>query len=245
MTTYYPRISVVWLLLSGFLALTVWPATSQQKLRMVTEIVDPFQVIKNDQVTGIAVEHIRTIFDKAKIEMPKVEAHPWSRAFKIAKERPNTLIFGMVRTADREPDFEWVGKFAETSFHLFGLKSNRHIRIRTLQDVKRYSIALRRGDVSYEYFRKHGFYESENVLLVFEREIVDRLFFNNKLDLIISSPFLMSQQARIYNTDIDLYETKFRLSDLDVEFYLAAHPKTDRTLIRKLREHWPKEHLQY
>ena len=245
MVKRYQFISVVWFLLAGGLTFIALPAHSQQKLRIVTEIVDPFQVVKNDQVTGIAVEHIRGIFNKAKLDMPKVEAHPWSRAFKIAKERPNTFIFGMVKTAEREPDFEWVGKFAETSFYLFGLKSNRHIRIKTLQDVKRYSIALRRGDVSYEYFRKHGFYESENVLLVFEREIVDRLFFNNKLDLIISSPFLMSQQAQIYKADINLFEPKFRLSDLDVDFYLAAHPKTDKALIRKLREHWPKEHLQY
>lgn len=220
-------------------------AAQPQDLRIVTEILDPFQVVKDDKVTGIAVEHIRSIFHTAQLSMPDVEGHPWSRAFKIAEERPNTLIFGIVRTPEREQKFEWVGKFAQTTFYLFGLKSRAHIQINTLEDVKNYAIALRRGDVTYHYFKRNGFVENENLLLVFERSVVERLFFNGKLDVIVSSPFLMREQAKVFGVDESLYEPKFRLPELDVSFYLAAHPQTDPQLIETLRQHWPTEHLQY
>lgn len=48
----------------------------------------------------------------------KIDTMLWSRAYNIANNTPNTLIYPLTRTKERETHFEWIKKIDEHRFHL-------------------------------------------------------------------------------------------------------------------------------
>ena len=94
----------------------------QAKVRIVTEHLAPFQISENHELIGgiVAIE-VQQLINKVLPEN-KIEVLPWARAFQIASERPNTIIFSLVRTPDREDKFIWIGKVAHVPMELITLK---------------------------------------------------------------------------------------------------------------------------
>lgn len=213
--------------------------------RIMTEIMDPFQVMERGKLKGSNVDFVRKVFSSAKIDLPRIDVYPWPRAFESAQQPGNRFIFPMVRTPEREDRFNWVGKIAESEFFLYGLKSDQSIGIGKLADAKQFKIALMKNDVAYNYFKRNGFNDGEHLLVMSERETIEKLFFNGRLPVIISSPFLINQQARLHGKNPQDYEKKYFLADLTVEFYLASSLTTDRNLIKLLQQNWPDEVLKH
>lgn len=205
---------------------------------IMTEIMDPFQTMERGKLKGSNVEFVRQVFSNAQVKLPRIDIYPWPRAFKTAQEQGNRLIFPMVRTADREALFEWVGKIAESDFYLYGRKNNR-LELNNLEDVKQLQVALMKNDVAYNYFKQKGFESGKNLLVMSDRETIEKLFFNERLPIIISSPFLIQEQAKLHGKNPAEYEQKYFLKDLTVEFYLAASLTTDQNLIERLKQSWP------
>lgn len=207
--------------------------------QIMTEIMDPFQVMENGKVQGRNTVFVRDAFARAGLSIPHIDVYPWPRAFKTAQKNGNRFIFPIVRTTEREPLFKWVGKIAESSFYLYGLKDNNEDEILTLEDAKTHEIAIMKDDVAYNYFISKGFEEGKNLRVMSDRRTVEKLFFNQRLEIIISSPFLIKQQAKVHGKDPENYEPKFHLQDLTIEFYLAASPSTHDELIKALKTNWP------
>ncbi|MCC2617422.1 hypothetical protein LJ739_14310 [Aestuariibacter halophilus] len=213
--------------------------------RVVTEILEPMQQFDGETLTGTNVEFIREVFADAGLTLPQIEVYPWVRAYDIALKTPNVFIFAMVRNQSREPLFEWVGPMATSHFALYGRKDNPSLQIDSLEDAKQLTISLMKNDAAYLYFRDHGFVEGENLMAVTDRDVASALFFAGRLEVIVSSAWLIEQEAKVHNVTPGLYEPKLLLPDLDVTFYLAASQGTDPRLIEALKRVWPADRLQY
>ena len=61
----------------------------------------------------------------------------------------------------------------------------------------------------------------------------------------VSSERFLHYQAGKHGFDANLVEPAYALNDLTVDYYLAAHPQTDKALIETLQLHWPDEPLQH
>jgi hypothetical protein len=58
---------------------------------------------------------MREVFNHTSHDV-EMEALPWARAYRVAKEQGNTIIFNIARTANREKQFKWIGKITEVLF---------------------------------------------------------------------------------------------------------------------------------
>lgn len=211
------------------------------EVRLVSEVIAPFQILRDGQLNGKNVEFLRSVFARAGLSFPSVEVFPWARAYQTALRQPNTMVFATVRTPEREADFIWVGPLAKSEYYLFGLKSRKDIQIDSLPAAKGFRIGTTNRDASHEYLSRHGFKDDVNLLLLPDWSQVERLFFNQKLDLIVSSPFFLAHQVKKFGLQMSMFEPKYHLSALDVTFYLAANRQTDPRMIELLRRHWPKQ----
>ncbi len=218
--------------------------SSPETFQIMTEIMDPFQVMQRGKLKGSNVEFVRQVFSNAQVKLPRIDIYPWPRAFQTAQLEGNRFIFPMVRTADREALFEWVGKIAESDFYLYGRKNNK-LELNNLEDVKHLQVALMKNDVAYNYFKQKGFESGKNLLVMSDRETIEKLFFNERLPIIISSPFLIQEQAKLHGKNPAEYEQKYFLKDLTVDFYLAASLTTDQNLIERLKQSWPDSILKH
>ena len=143
--------------ISLVIALALFSSICQAQTRLITEIIEPFQMMDNERLTGSNVEYLRGIYRKAKIPFPDIEVYPWVRGYDIVKNTPNTMLFAMVRTQWREPDFIWVGHMATTRYYLYKLKGNDKVRVANIQDVRKFVLAVVKEAFAHEYFVSKGF----------------------------------------------------------------------------------------
>jgi polar amino acid transport system substrate-binding protein len=91
------------------------------ELHFLTEHSPPSQYLNEageiDGVTIQLIRHLQTQLD----ERLRFTLLPWARALKLARQRPNTVLFETVRTPAREPYFQWVGPIKFFDMQLYTL----------------------------------------------------------------------------------------------------------------------------
>ena len=84
--------------------------------RVYTEHFPPYSYIEDHQIKGFAAEYVEEVFKQADIKF-EMKLYPWPRAFRTAKETPNSLVFSTVRNAQREDSFVWVGPIQQIEIY--------------------------------------------------------------------------------------------------------------------------------
>ncbi|MCW8931502.1 MAG: transporter substrate-binding domain-containing protein [Gammaproteobacteria bacterium] len=108
---------------------------SAKEFRILTEEFPPYNYKKNDKVVGISVEITREILKRLG-STENIELMLWSKAYQIAKNNDNTILFSTTRTPAREKLFKWVGPLVPNNTALFA-KASASFTINSLEDAKK------------------------------------------------------------------------------------------------------------
>lgn len=124
------------LVTSLLLSLTLSSAVSlrAQPLNIYTEEWSPISFSVNGKPDGLAVQVVQEIQKRIKNPDP-IKVVPWARGWKMLTEQPNTVLFTMTRTAEREQMFTMIGPVAIGTTNFYALK-NSGIKITTIDDAK-------------------------------------------------------------------------------------------------------------
>lgn len=82
-------------------------------LTVLTESYPPFNDATEDGLVGSSVAVVEALLHKLG-EQAEIRLMPWTRAYNIALKEPETCLFSMTRTPEREPLFKWVGPIGIT-----------------------------------------------------------------------------------------------------------------------------------
>ncbi len=94
-----------------------------KEVKVVTEYLHKFQLSNPDgPLGGYAAEVVNAIFDVTK-DNANILVLPWARAYKIASEEPNVMIFSLARNSQREEKFHWIGLLSQDTLFAWGLAS--------------------------------------------------------------------------------------------------------------------------
>ena len=124
-------------------------------LRIVTEELPPYNMSRHGQVTGMSTEVVEAVLKEVGMQAP-IQVMPWARAYEMALNDSNVLIYSIVRTPAREPLFQWVGAIAPTKWFLYSL-ADRPVRLGSLADALNHQIATVNQDVGEQYLLSKGF----------------------------------------------------------------------------------------
>lgn len=132
-------------------------AARAQAMTILTEINPPTQVqLPDGRVGGPAVEVVRELQRRVGNGDP-IELVPWARGYRMLETQPNTALFVMARTAQRDPLFHWIGPFTEAVFALY-VKSDSTLTLRSLDDAKMLrAIGVYRDDARDQLLTQAGF----------------------------------------------------------------------------------------
>ncbi|TVP50712.1 MAG: ABC transporter substrate-binding protein [Halomonas sp.] len=88
---------------------------SLSSLIFITEEYPPYNYLANQQLNGISIELLETIFEATNTPLSRhdIRYYPWVRGYELALNQPNTVLFSTTRTPAREPNFQWVGPIAQ------------------------------------------------------------------------------------------------------------------------------------
>lgn len=133
-----------------------------QEVKIVTENYPPYNYEENGKVKGVSTEIVRSVLKEMGLNI-KITVYPWARTYRLALEEPNTLIYSIARTPEREHKFKWVGVIAPADQVLLSLKERTDIKLNNLDDTRKYKIGTVRDDVIEHHLLSNGFKVGKNI----------------------------------------------------------------------------------
>ncbi|GLX77121.1 hypothetical protein tinsulaeT_04610 [Thalassotalea insulae] len=212
-------------------------AASSNNLRIVTEHFPPLQILDKEpqSLRGMAVDVMEKLLSITKTK-GKIEVLPWARAYELALTRPNTLIFTIIRTEEREPHFKWVGSIAPIGFnYIWTLKTRTDVKITNWQEAQKYHAVAQRNGAQSIKLASQGFEELKNLYLITNYGQGIQMVLNGRADFFLGSDFLAGLFLRHLNISKDLF-TKSLPHSYDESLNIAFNKQTPDHLVNDFKK---------
>ena len=212
-------------------------AQPDDKITIVTEDFPPwnFPNAETGKTDGICTDIVRAVLKEAQVDPnTEITINPWPRAYKMAQEEKNVLIYSLKRTEPRETEFKWIGELVKAEAALMVLKSSPIQPSSNLDDFKKFSIAVLRSGASLENLQTDGF---TNLDVSNYQEANWKKLKAGNVDMWCITPFSARFILKKNGDAPDLIRTAHSYQrNTDSPFYMAFSKHTDDTLVNKLRD---------
>lgn len=211
-------------------------ARDKVNLIIYTEHWPPYQFIdEQGALKGSSVEKVKTLLNNANWPY-EIIVLPWARALYQAKKEPNSLIFSIAKSAERESQFHWLALLGRIKSKIITFDNQKDIHIDNLSDIKKYTIILKRAEVSSEYFIKNNLVASEDVIWVNNSIQAFDLLKRGRGDLyaVNESSFIYSVKDSPYSAS--QFKTLYDFKELNIDIYIATSTETSPELVNELKK---------
>jgi len=210
------------------------PSSFAVDLHVVTENSYPIQYRdrSNGKIIGPTTELIKDILAAAHLSYD-IKMYPWARAYEMALNKPNVLIFSIARTKLRESKFKWIGSLMKLNYALYGLNTFPTPNKISLMALNQYRIGVVRASALHQYLKAYGI---TNFYLVSNGEQNINKLLSNRVDLITANS--TSFQLSCLHMQVDCSKTKivYPLEEPSTELYFAVSNTTDDAIVNKLKQ---------
>ncbi|WP_343861724.1 substrate-binding periplasmic protein [Aliiglaciecola litoralis] len=203
-----------------------------QRLRIVTEHWPPYNYLDTDgTLRGEATDNVRRILAQANLDA-NIELLSWSKALDLANHRPNTLIFSILRSEERENSFDWYCPLSDPiEVALYKLRKRDDIRLTDLNDAKKYTIGVLRNDYAQQFLKSKGFDDGTNLQVSTSDTANLRLLIQGRIDLVIQVKAAIHYRMKQLGAPIE--EVEIALPAIDgksLETCLALSKGSDKAI---------------
>lgn len=211
-------------------------AQQSLKIRVVTEHFPPFQIVKDgDNVDGIVVKIVEKLLQETNTEA-NIEPLPWARAYNLALNRPNTLIFSIARNKQRESLFHWVASFKPMNSYLWTLKNNNSITDTSIENLKKFLVVVPREGNTLHTLEKNGFQIGKNLYVVNTREQAVLMLFNGRSDLLMSSQELLQERVSSLGLNFNKLKKVRIVEERQFGLSIAFSKSTSEEVVEKFKK---------
>ncbi|MCG2774673.1 MAG: transporter substrate-binding domain-containing protein [Desulfobacterales bacterium] len=151
----------LFVIVASVFLISVQPVLSAE-LTILTENLPPLNYLKDGVLVGPSVEIVKEIQRRVGSH-EQIKVYPWARAYKMALEDENIVLFGTTYTKERHDKFKWIGPLA-TKRDILVAKKGSGIKINSLEDAKKVKrIGTLRDDTRERLLNSLGFTNLEPV----------------------------------------------------------------------------------
>lgn len=178
--------------------------SNAKALRAVTTEHRLLQYQDDGIAKGPSAEIFRLLMAKAGINS-EIEFMPWARAYQIAENTPNTIIFSIIRNEEREQKFHWILPVSQVLQTFIGKSRHTSKTQYSLGHIEKHLTVVVRNTLAHNVLLKQGFTEGENLYVVSTLKTALQLFFDNKVDFIFTEPNVVRKQLanhQLIETDL-------------------------------------------
>lgn len=190
-------------------------------LHLLTDNHRPLHFQQGGELVGFGVDVVHALAEQTgdHVQMDRI---PLLRGLLLASTAPNTAVFSVFRTPEREAHYQWVGPLMEVEIALYA--GNGHMQaVHNLEQASaRGRIAVPRKWFAYEYLRKQGL---GNLYGVETPEQMMRLLLLGRTDLVVSDTLSAATLAR--EVGLEPSQLRYQMSLMKQETYIAFSPQTD------------------
>lgn len=181
----------------------------------------------NKKLTGLTVEIVQEI-QRRLGNTDSIQVVPWSRGTYMLNNRPNTMLFSMARTPERERLYQWIGPILSIEYGLY-IRADSNIKITSLEDAKNIGlIGVYRDDIRDQTLTRLGFSNLDRAssnISSFKKLMIGRIaaYADAKKGFGISA-----NNAGYQSSDVKLAYDLFK-----TQLYIAASKNTDAAIVAK------------
>jgi len=235
MQKFYCYRCIIWCTISCLLILSlIIPDTvSAQEIKVVTENFPPYNYEEDGKLTGMATEVVQATLRQANIEA-EIKLYPWARAYKMALEQENVLIYTISMSPEREDQFKWIGPIVPSlELSLYKLSKRTDIQISTLEDAKKYKMGVVRDDRIHQYFKARGFEDNKHLYLHANSDKTLMNLFRERIELKVGDNYQQPQDIEALGYSKN--DVEKLLSLIVVDFYMAFSKETSDEIVEQVR----------
>ncbi len=208
-------------------------ASATENLRVVTEHLPPYQIVKNNKLIGGTSYFIMAeVFKRAGFKV-KFEVLPWARAYHIALNEENVIIFSMTRSPEREDKFNWIGELRNLKYSFYALKSTTKNFISNIEQAKKYKMVAVRGSFEAESLLKLGFVQGQNLTLTRGYLEAWEMLLKGRADMTYANAIIGESIYKSLALNSDPFFNHSYIVD-ENKLYVAASKKTPESIVVKL-----------
>ncbi|MGD9053075.1 MAG: transporter substrate-binding domain-containing protein [Desulfobacterales bacterium] len=214
------------LLLAASMLLLTGQSVLSADLTILTENLPPLNYVDNGVLVGPSVEIVREIQRRVGSE-EEIQVYPWARAYKMALENENVILFGMTYTKVRHDKFKWVGPLA-TKRDILVAKKDSGIKIKDLDDAKNVKrIGTLRDDTRGRLLQSQGF---TNLEPVSDEQLNAKKLALGRIDLWAYKIPGLRTVCDLAGVDHTVFEEVYHLREIDL--MIAFSKKTPDSIVQ-------------
>lgn len=227
------RLTVFFLFLSSILTFSVGANENKAvDIQVVTELLPPYQITDAEgKPTGYAVDFVEKLLEEANVDA-SIEIYPWSRTYKIASKQKNVIIFSLARTHERESKFNWIGEIYKERYTFLKLKGNNSVKVKSLDEAKKYSVTVAEDSVGDHMLTKMGFSQLDKTS-GFDQCI--KMVVNKRTDLILASTYALRHSLTPSELTSDKLEIVYQFTSNSSGLYVAMSQGSDPNLVSQFK----------
>jgi polar amino acid transport system substrate-binding protein len=206
-------------------------AVHAQTIRTVTEDTS-YSYLQGGKVVGAASAVVEATLRRAGLDDYRMGLYPWARAYDMALQEPNVLIYLIARTPEREALFKWAGEITRIEYHFYKLRDRKDIVVHNLQDAKNYSVGVLRDDFRYQYLQAQGF---RKVVVSAQNADNFRKLLNQQVQLVPLPERDAIQLSESAGIGYSRLEKVLTLDGLVTGLYMAYSRTTDDEIVARSR----------
>ena len=215
-------------LMAAFFLFFAQPAMADE-LMILTENLPPLNFVKDGVLVGPAVEIVKEIQRRVGSN-EQIQVYPWARAYKMALEEENIILFGMARTKARQDKFNWIGPIAGKR-DILAAKKGSEIKINNLEDAKKVEhIATLRDDAKEIFLKRHGF---TNLVSTHDDQKNAKKLIYGRIDLWATKKPGLKTICSLAGVDYHEIEEVYSMRESTIS--IAVSQKTSDAIVQKWR----------
>lgn len=213
----------------GLLVSLTWSVNANaEEVKVVTEYLHRFQMEKPDgTLGGYAAEVVEAMFLITK-DKPIIEAMPWARAYKIAREEKNVMIFSLARTRERENLFQWVGLLGNDRLYVWGLSKRFPQNLTDINQLKDFSFVATKASNPERILTSLGI---TRIYSVSDQDQILGMIFKGRAELAVSSELSMEYRAQKLGLDFSELRSVLEIESFRSDLSIAFSHNTDPVMV--------------
>lgn len=217
-------------LFTAALLLMVCVHSGAATLQVVTED-SSYSFMRNGKVAGAASEIVEMTLAGADITDYRMTLYPWARAYDIARLEANVLIYPMIRSSEREAQFQWVGELEHVEPMFYKLRERRDVVVKSLEDASLYPVGVVRDDSRQQYLESKGF----NKMVVSANNLDNfRKLLSGQVALVPMPEREAREQCADLHVAYEDLESVYTLDELSKGLYVALSATTPEETVKRI-----------
>ena len=206
-----------------------------EEILALTEEWPPYTYTEDGKIMGVGTDIVQATLDKADIKA-SFKLYPWARSYKLASEGENILIYTIMKTAEREELFKWIGPILPPAeIFMFKLKTRDDIVIETLEDAKQYKIGVARNDSYHHLLLEKGFEDGKDLLVTSGEDISAKNLLKGRVDLILGVELPITVRMQALGSSFDELEKVLLFKKMETGLYMAFGQNTSDEVVERVR----------